>query len=374
MMNKTRIFVGLLMALLFSMCTSSKQKGEGLPVLNVADALHAALPDTFTWNSIAKNVRMIPLKTDGLIGNGPNVKYFSDDLIIVTEYHSGVFVFDGEGQEIVSFDHRGMGPKEYLYTTRVNYNKKDSLILLYDGGLKKLFRFDLEGKFVDVKSMDVGGTVLNIAPDGSMITANREGRSLVSVWDVNQQLIGEHFPFDTLYTDKQKSNTWLLSGKGVRGETFNVLPFFSDTVYSITKEGAKPLCILKKGNYKCSSDGLNNMLDVQDSDEYLLEESVSQFSSYLVYGATNQGITQLWDLDTGKLLAWNEAERIGSMFAPMWIMGFRYVFPSGNEFRKPSFDYVNPNYGVFIRQADECLDDVPGLTADDNPVLIVLEF
>ena len=374
MMNKTRIFVGLLMALLFSMCTSPKQKGEGLPVLNVADALHAALPDTFTWNSIAKNVRMIPLKTDGLIGNGPSVQYFSDDLIIVTEYHSGVFVFDGEGQEIVSFDHRGMGPKEYLYTTRINYNKKDSLILLYDGGLDKLFRFDLEGKFVDVKSMDVGGTILNIAPDGSMITANREGRSLVSVWDVNQQLIGEHFPFDTLYTDKQKSNTWLLSGKGVRGETFNVLPFFSDTVYSITKEGAKPLCILKKGNYKCSSDGLNNMLDVQDSDEYLLEESVSQFSSYLVYGATNQGITQLWDLDTGKLLAWNEAERIGSMFAPMWIMGFRYVFPSGNEFREASFDYVNPNYGVFIRQADECLDDVPGLTADDNPVLIVLEF
>ena len=374
MMNKTRIFVGLLMALLFSMCTSPKQQGEGLPVLNVADALHAALPDTFTWNSIAKNVRMIPLKTDGLIGNGPSVQYFSDDLIIVTEYHSGVFVFDGEGQEIVSFDHRGMGPKEYLYTTRVNYNKADSLILLYDGGLDKLFRFDLEGKFVDAKSVDVGGTVLNIATDGSMITANREGRSLVSVWDANQQLIGEYFPFDTLYTDKQKLNSWFLSGKGVRGETFNVLPFFSDTVCSITKEGAKPLCILKKGNYKCSSDGLNNMLDVQDSDEYLLNESVSQFSSYLVYGATNQGITQLWDLDTGKLLAWNEAERIGSMFAPMWIMGFRYVFPSGNEFREPSFDYVNPNYGVFIRQADECLDDVPGLTADDNPVLIVLEF
>ena len=124
MMNKTRIFVGLLMALLFSMCTSPKQQGEGLPVFNVADALDAALPDTFTWNSIAKNVRMIPLKTEGLIGRGPNVKYFSDDLIIVTEYHSGVFVFDGEGQEIVSFDHRGMGPKEYLYTTRVNYNKQ----------------------------------------------------------------------------------------------------------------------------------------------------------------------------------------------------------------------------------------------------------
>jgi hypothetical protein len=373
-MKKTNIFLGLLIALLFSMCTSPKQKGEGLPVLNVADALDAALPDTFTWNSIAKNVRMIPLKTDGLIGNGPSVQYFSDDLIIVTEYHSGVFVFDGEGQEIVSFDHRGMGPKEYLYTTRVNYNKADSLILLYDGGLDKLFRFDLEGKFVDAKSVDVGGTVLNIATDGSMITANREGRSLVSVWDANQQLIGEYFPFDTLYTDKQKLNSWFLSGKGVRGETFNVLPFFSDTVCSITKEGAKPLCILKKGNYKCSSDGLNNMLDVQDSDEYLLNESVSQFSSYLVYGATNQGITQLWDLDTGKLLAWNEAERIGSMFAPMWIMGFRYVFPSGNEFREPSFDYVNQNYGVFIRQADECLDDVPGLTADDNPVLIVLEF
>ena len=38
MMNKTRIFVGMLMALLFSMCTSSKQNvGEGLPVLDVLE-------------------------------------------------------------------------------------------------------------------------------------------------------------------------------------------------------------------------------------------------------------------------------------------------------------------------------------------------
>ena len=51
-----------------------------------------------------------------------------------------------------------------------------------------------------------------------------------------------------------------------------------------------------------------------------------------------------------------------------------FLLSSGNEFREWSFDYVNQNKGVFILQADECLDDVEGLTADDNPVILVLEF
>ena len=227
---------------------------------------------------------------------------------------------------------------------------------------------------MDVKSVAVGGTVLNLAPDGTMIAGNREGRSLVSVWDANLQLVGEYFPFDSLYTDKQKLSSWLLSGKGVGGETFRILPVCSDTVYSITKEGAIPLCILNRGNYKCSPEDLNNLLEVQDSKEYLHTEIIAMFSSCLVYDAGNHGVIQLWNLDTGELMAWNRAERVGTTLSPEWIWGFRYVFPSGNEFREPKFDYVNQNCGVFIRQADECVDDVSGLTADDNPVLIVLEF
>ena len=372
-MKKTNIFFGLLIALLFSMCTSSKQKvGEGLPVLNVADALDAALPDTFTWNSIAKNVRMIPLKTDGLIGNSPRVKYFSEDVIIVADYHSGVFVFDGEGQGIASFDHRGMGPKQYLYVTSVNYNKQDSLILLYDGGLDKLFRFDLEGNFVDVRPANTGGVVLNIDSDGNMFSTNREGDSFVKVWDSNLRLLGEYLPFDTLYTDTQKVNHLLMSAKETGSATLRVLPVCNDTVYTITKEGANPFCIVNRGSYKCSPEDLNNMMDVKSSSDHLCAEKIYSFSSYFCYITQVQHVTQLWNMDTGELVAWNKAERVGDTFT--WISGFRYVFPSGNEFREMCFDYVNQNQGVFIRQADECLDDVPGLTADDNPVLIVLEF
>ena len=372
MMNKTRIFVGLLLALLFSMCTSPKQKGEGLPVFNVADALTANLPDTFTWNSIAKNIRMIPVKTDGVIGSNPSVKYFSEDLIIVTEYHSGVFVFDGEGQEIVSFDHKGMGPKEYLYIKRVNYSQKDSLILLYDGGLGKLFRFDLKGNYVDSKSLETNGTVLSIDSDGTMIAINQEGKSLISVWDANLQLIGDYLPFDTLYNDKQKLSCWLMAGKPTGGDTFNVLPVCGDTVYTITKGGTIPLCVVDRGNYKCSSDDLNNRFKVQDNAGYLKTEDITSFSNYFMYGTETQKVLQLWNMKTEELLAWHKGERVGPNHE--LVFGFRYVFPSGHEIRKWSFDYLNQNCGVFIRQADECLDDVPGLTADDNPVLIVLEF
>ena len=372
-MKKTNIFFGLLIALLFSMCTSSKQKvGEGLPVLNVADALDAALPDTFTWNSIAKNVRMIPLKTDGLIGNSPNVKYFSEDVIIVADYHSGVFVFDGEGQGIASFDHRGMGPKQYLYVTSVNYNKQDSLILLYDGGLDKLFRFDLEGNFVDVRPANTGGVVLNIDSDGNMFSINKKGKALVSLWDNNLQLKGKYLPFDTLYDDQQKISTQILSGKTNNCDAFKLLPVYSDTVYSITKEGVEPFCVLDRGGYKCSADDLKDMQKVMFNSDYLCGEQLYSVSSYFCYFTQAIGVMELWDMRSGELVAWNKRDFEGPEHDLVW--GFRYVFPSGYEIRPFTFDYISKDRGIFIRQADECLDDVPGLTADDNPVLIVLEF
>ena len=371
MKAKTRILMSLLITLLFSMCTSPKQRAEGeLPVLDVANGYKAALPDTFTWNSITKNVRMIPLKTEKLIGRNPVVKYFSEDLIIITDFATqSIFVFDGEGREKVSFSHYGPGPKEYLFMTRVNYNKTDSLVLLYDGAQEKLLRFDLEGKFVDARSAKTGGTILKIDPEGHLFSVNREGKSLVSVWDDDLRMMAEYLPFDTLYNDAQKLSCRMLLGKSIQTNDLKILPVLGDTVYSITKESIEPFCIVNRDGYKCSSDKLNNMMDVSDSSDYLNEEVIQTFSSYFQYAAKN--VLQLWDMRTGELIARHRAEHIGNY---QYIWGLRYVFPSGNEIRESGFDYVYKNSGIFILQADECLDDVEGLTADDNPVLLVLEF
>ena len=372
-MSNMRIFVGLLMALLFSMCTSPKQKGGGLPVLNVADALDAALPDTFTWNSIAKNVRMIPLKTEHVMGGSPNVKYFSDDLIIVYDLSTrSVFVFDGEGREKVVFSHYGQGPKEYLYVTAINYQEKDSLIMLYDNGKKKLFRFDLQGRFVDARLADTGGIILRIDSEGNMSSINKKGKALVSLWDNNLQLKGEYLPFDTLYDDQQKISTQILSGKTNNCDAFKLLPVYSDTVYSITKEGVEPFCVLDRGGYKCSADDLKDMQKVMFNSDYLCGEQLYSVSSYFCYFTQAIGVMELWDMRSGELVAWNKRDFEGPEHDLVW--GFRYVFPSGYEIRPFTFDYISKDRGIFIRQADECLDDVEGLTADDNPVLVVLEF
>ena len=369
---KTKVLMGLLMILLFSMCTSSKKNAEeGLPVFDVADALNAALPDAFTWNSITKSVRMIPLKTERLIGGNPNVQYFSDDLIIVSDISSRtVFVFDGEGREKVSFCHYGPGPKEYLYMTRINYHEKDSLIMLYDGGQKKLFRFDLEGKFVDVRPTNIDGSILKIDSEGNMVSINRAGESLVSMWDVNFQKIRDYLPYDVRYDDTEKMSSEMMAGKGTLGDTFNVLPVLGDTIYSITKEGAEPFCVLDRGNYKCSRDDLSNMTKVLFNPDYLNGEQLYAFSSYFFY--MTQMVQELWDMRTGKLLAWSKSRREGENHEHIW--GFRYVFPSGHEVRPFNLNYVSKNNVIFILQADECLDDVEGLTADDNPVLVVLEL
>ena len=371
MMNKVRILIGLLIVLFFSMCTSPKQRAEGeLPVLDVADGYKAALPDTFTWNSVTKNVRMIPLKTEKLIGRNPVVSYFSEDLIIVSDNATqSVYVFDGEGREKVSFSHYGPGPKEYLFMTRVNYNEKDSLILLFDNGKKKLLRFDMGGNFVDARPADASGNILQIDSEGNLFSVNREGKSLVTVWNSNLQLMAEYLPFDTLYNDSQRLSCQMLMGKGINSDTFRFLPVLGDTVYAVTKEGINPVCVLDRSGYKCSQLELNKMMDVRDSGNYLNTEIFYCFSSYFYYIA--KSVVQLWDMNTGELVARHRAEPIGN-YQKIW--GLRYVFPSGNEFRKSGFDYVYKNSGVFILQADKCLDDVEGLTADDNPVILVLEF
>ena len=79
-------------------------------------------------------------------------------------------------------------------------------------------------------------------------------------------------------------------------------------------------------------------------------------------------------MHTGKLLAWNKGKYEGKGTDRELIWGFRYVFPSGNEIRPLMLDYVNKDCGVFIVQAEECVDDIRGLSIDDNPVILVLEF
>lgn len=374
MKNNTKAFLGLLTTLFFSMCTSPKQKiEEGLPTLDVANALNAALPDTFTWNNIAKEVRMIPLKTEHLIGGNPDLHYFSDNLIIVSDDATNrVFIFDGEGQEKLSFSHYGQGPKEYIAMTSINYHERDSLIMLYDNDKKRLFRFNLEGKFVDARPVDTDGTILKIDPEGYIFSLNRTGTSFVSIWDDKLQPAGEYLPFDTLYTDQQKINCYTLSGKGTISDAVNLLPACSDTVYSITKAGAEPQCVLKRGSYKCSPDDLNNAMKVLFKPDHLNAEQICSFSSYFYYMTGAQMVVELWDMQTGELLAWNKGEQVGP--ERDLVFGLRYVLPSGNEIRPWKFDYIAQDSGIFIVQAEECLDDIKGLTDDDNPVLIVLDF
>ena len=40
-----------------------KIKGDTIPVLDFASAIHKQVPDTFMWNSVAKKITYIPVAT-----------------------------------------------------------------------------------------------------------------------------------------------------------------------------------------------------------------------------------------------------------------------------------------------------------------------
>jgi len=73
------------------------------------------------------NVEYIPFETNdnALMGRSIKIFYVSDNYIIAANTIEGdVFVYDGKGKWKYSFNHKGQGPKEYIYLNSVAIDEK----------------------------------------------------------------------------------------------------------------------------------------------------------------------------------------------------------------------------------------------------------
>lgn len=154
---KNQVIFILFMLLLA--CTSNphketvmeEEKTTSLPVLDIAGNLSASELDTFTWNSIAQSVRLIPLSSKRLLGRAPNICYISDDLIVIKEDQvQSVSIYDSAGKLKSFFHHVGRGPGEYVYLSDVRFNSQDSTLTVFDNN-GKLLKYSLGGKCLDEK-------------------------------------------------------------------------------------------------------------------------------------------------------------------------------------------------------------------------------
>lgn len=60
-------------------------KEDTIAILDFASAISKEVPDTFTWNSVAKKVTYIPLSSSHLMDGHPAINYLGDDMCILSE-------------------------------------------------------------------------------------------------------------------------------------------------------------------------------------------------------------------------------------------------------------------------------------------------
>lgn len=98
--------------------TTTEVEEKGIPVLDIAGKVSSSIPDTFTWNSIAKSVSLVPLSNKHLLSASLRINFLSPDLdvnLISDDRMGRVCYFGADGNLKSSFKKKGNGPGEYIY-------------------------------------------------------------------------------------------------------------------------------------------------------------------------------------------------------------------------------------------------------------------
>ena len=136
---------------ILSVVAGCKRVSDGnntsLPVLDMGATIGKQVPDTFTWNSVAKKITYVPISTspDALFGSAQLVHIDNDFYCMVDHQTGTIFYSDKTGKIIHSFSRKGQGPGEYAGLTYVSMNSEDSTIRVFDQRSEKYIVYDLAG-------------------------------------------------------------------------------------------------------------------------------------------------------------------------------------------------------------------------------------
>ena len=138
-------FLWISLVLAFSACSSSpKQAGKDLG-LWVFD-LTKEYPTKEIYIQDIADVDYIPLETnDSMLWLGREILYLDDDYIIGASIKTGVYVHDGEGKALHSFNKKGEGPEEYNGMYKVQYDKTSNELYIND--MDRYYIYDVKGNF-----------------------------------------------------------------------------------------------------------------------------------------------------------------------------------------------------------------------------------
>ncbi len=362
---------------ILSVVAGCKRVSDGnntsLPVLDMGATIGKQVPDTFTWNSVAKKITYVPISTspDALFGSAQLVHIDNDFYCMVDHQTGTIFYSDKTGKIIHSFSRKGQGPGEYAGLTYVSMNSEDSTIRVFDQRSEKYIVYDLAGNCLKETLMKDKGlnTVHLLSNDFAVAKGRTAGNHKLFITDEDLNIRKNLFPLDTTLTEMERlSMIWQLNY--CRNRDRLIVHFANeDTVFSVTKNGAQPVCIFKKGKYTLPEEDAKKPMEITPS-PYIRSMWFSYVSDYylITYLFENNIYDEIWSR--------TDARIVSRLLCENGEWGFPFCLPSGKKVLLNTRSlYIKDNIvASFIDAATAAEEGIADVGEDDNPVLVVMEL
>ena len=199
------------------------------------------------------DLKIIPLETTDsslLVGRMDNIILTKDMILIVDNFQKvGVYFFDYDGKFVRSIKAGIDGPGVFSKIGRVSFNPIEEIIEIYDYSKRKLFFYNLDGKFIEDKPMWLSfGHKSNIGSSHSVFeTFMEDNLDFNDAGDFNNYtlLVGDSskilkkwlpFPDELFYTVGHTVNQAFYNLDG----ELNYYRPFTDTIYNVKPDTILP--------------------------------------------------------------------------------------------------------------------------------------
>lgn len=349
-----------------------ESKQNPLPVLDFGKVIGKHVPDTFTWNSISKRIIYLPIATSSntFFGTAQPVCVAENYCWIVDHKTSTIFQIDKKGNILNSFCRRGQGPGEYGMISYVHVNEQDSTIQVIDQRGKKYNIYDWGGRFIRDFSLKDKNIDLPLLISDNYIVARGQENIVHKLLVMDKELNIEKtlFPTDTTLTDMERlCLSWQVNFCRNRDQTI-VHYADEDTVFSVTQNEIRPLCLIDKGAYKLPFDMAKKT--VSPNTPYIWSMWFSSLPDHYLatYICENVVYDEIWSKQSNQIISrFSNKDR---------KFGLPLSLPTGEKIRLNSRTlYVKGSIvATSIDAITAAEGGVPGVGKDDNPVLVIMEL
>ena len=350
---------------------TSVDREETFPVLDLETYIGRTVPDTFRWNSLVDSIRFIPLSTSDstLLGGTLRIEYIDDSTFVLGDYQTQTaYRCDAKGQIIRKIEKVGNGPGEYTHASAIFANAEQRFIDIYDeqgGAGGKRVRYDWDGHFVEEKKLAETAVPCYVSSQYIVAQGDPSNEWQFYVTDSELNVLASYIRMGEGYNPIKRSAVQLLTSKTQNKDRFLFCPAMCDTIFTLSDAGMKPVGILKKGKYDIRYEQLGDfMTKAVNSMDCLFWMQLSSFSGhYLIrYKLKDEWRLELWNTKQQIPVARTKGEQF-----------FSYLLPSGKKIELPTNRfYVTEKQIVTWVPAEELTDEINGIIADDNPIIMIL--